>query len=796
VQGVGFRPHVHRLATELGLAGYVLNDAEGVLVEAEGPPGDLDRFASRLVADAPPLAVVERVESSELVALGEAGFRIVTTRSGGPVQTIVPPDVAVCDECLGELSDPADRRYRYPFVNCTNCGPRFTIITGLPYDRASTTMAGFPLCADCAAEYADPADRRFHAEPVACPACGPRLWFEAGDPGGPGWAGAPGAAGAEGGGPWAGGRGAEVGGDLALAAAQVALASGRVVAVKGIGGYHLACSAGDDIVLATLRERKGRRNKPFAVMARDLEVARRLGLVGETEAGALLSAQRPIVLLLRHPRSPLGELVAPGNPRVGVMLPYSPLHHLLFAPVPGPGMPDPPEALVMTSGNASEEPICFEDGDARRRLARLADDFLLHDRPIHLPCDDSVVAVENGSVVPVRRSRGYAPLPLRLPVELAPVVAFGGELKSTACVASGRQAFMSQHIGDMGSLETLAAHERIVAALESLYEVSPRVVAADTHPGYHSRRLAAERAGRAGLELELVQHHHAHAAAVMAEHGVPAGERVVAACFDGTGYGEDGAIWGGEILLATYEQAERAAHLAYAPLPGGDAAVRKPYRAALAYLYATGIGWDGDLPPVQAAPAGELGALERQLERQVGCVPASSIGRLFDAVASITGLRHVATYEAQPAIELEGAALAWLGVASEAAPAAVRAGRYRFGLAGELIDPAPVLHEIVADVRAGRPAGEVAAGFHHAVAAMITEVTDDLCGRNGLDRVALTGGVFQNLLLTGLARAALERRGRRVLTHRAVPCNDGGLALGQAVVAGCRAAHRLAGPGR
>ncbi len=585
VQGVGFRPHVHRLASELGLAGYVLNDAEGVLLEAEGPGPALDRFAERLVADAPPLALVERVEVEPLVAQGERGFRIVTTRAGAPVRTLVPADVAVCDDCLAELFDPLDRRYRYPFVNCTNCGPRFTIITALPYDRSRTTMAGFPLCAECAEERADPADRRFHAEPIACPACGPRLWFE------------------ETGGALPEGGGTFPGGDLALQAAQVALGEGRIVAVKGIGGYHLACAAGDDQALAELRRRKGRVDKPFAVMARDLEVARRLGRVGEAEAAVLCSPQRPIVLLERLAGTPLGSLVAPGNGRVGVMLPYSPLHHLLFSSVPAAGVPAP-EVLVMTSGNVSEEPIAYEDGDARRRLSRLADAFLVHDRPIALPCDDSVVALDGPAVVPIRRSRGYAPLPLRLPVSVPPLLALGGELKNTACLASGGQAWMSQHIGDMGSAETLAAFGRTVAGLEGLYEIEPRLLAADRHPGYHSRRLAEERAAAGGLSLELVQHHHAHVAAVMAEHGLPAGERVVGVAFDGTGYGDDGAVWGGEVLVASYEHAERAAHLAYVPLPGGDAAVRKPYRVRARAPVRSRHRVVGRSPPGARRPAG------------------------------------------------------------------------------------------------------------------------------------------------------------------------------------------------
>ena len=785
VQGVGFRPHVHRVAASLGLGGFVANDAEGVLVEVEGPPADVEAFAARLVAEAPPLAVVAGVAATCVPPLGEAGFRIVTSRSGARLATLVPPDVAVCAECLAELFDPTDRRYRYPFVNCTSCGPRFTIITSLPYDRERTTMRSFPLCSDCAGEYGDPSDRRFHAEPVACPACGPQLTLEC-----------PGTA--------------PCGGEAALEAAVVAIGEGRIVAVKGVGGFHLACDAASQGALGELRRRKGRAEKPFALMVRDLAAARRLAAVGDAEAELLTSPARPIVLLERRRGSPLSELVAPGNPRIGLMLPYSPLHHLLLAPIPGSSAPVP-EALVMTSGNLSDEPIAYEDGDARRRLASLADCLLLHDRPIARPCDDSVMLVSAaGDPLPVRRSRGYAPLPIELPLAVPPLFAAGGELKSTACVASGTRAFLTQHLGDMGSVETLQAFERLTGELGELYEVSPELVAADRHPGYHSRRAAEERAQRQGLPVVLVQHHHAHLAALLAEHGVLAGEQVLAFAFDGTGYGEDGEIWGGEVLAGGYGEVERLAHLREVPLPGGDAAIRKPYRVALSFLATSGISWHEDLAPVRAAPPGELAVLARQLERGTSCVPATSMGRLFDAVASIAGVRQLASYEAQAAIELEGAALearSRILAATAGGSAAVPGGGGRgWRLAGDLgyrfaigspagedgareLDPSPVLSAVVEDVRAGRPTGEVALGFHHAVAELVGDVSASLCQQLGLGSVGLTGGVFQNVLLVELARAALARRGLGALVHRLVPPNDAGLALGQAVVAGYRAAR-------
>jgi hydrogenase maturation protein HypF len=757
VQGVGFRPFVHRLATDLGLAGHVGNDTDGVFVEVEGRRSEVTNFQARLMAEAPPLARIYGVEATEVGTVGEAGFRIVESRPGGAATTFVSPDVAVCADCLAELWDPADRRYRYPFINCTNCGPRFTITVRLPYDRPNTTMAGFALCDDCAHEYHDPADRRFHAQPVACANCGPQVCFEpaAGDPVGPGGA---------------------AGSDACVAAAQAALGRGEIVAVKGIGGYHLACDATSAAAVSTLRRRKHRAAKALAVMVPDLEGARRLAEVDRRQANLLASPQRPIVLLRRHRDTPLTPAVAPGNPYVGVLLPYTPLHHLLCAPVPGAAAP-PPQVLVMTSGNLTDEPICYHDSDARRRLAGIVDAWLGHDRPIHVPCDDSVVRIDDGEELPIRRSRGYAPLPVRLPTSVTPTLATGAELKNTFCLASGRDAWMSQHIGDMGSVETLAAFDRSTRQFADIYRVDAPELAADAHPGYQVRRWAEDRAGEG--RVRLVQHHHAHIASVMVENGVPADEQVIGFAFDGTGYGTDGAIWGGEVLIAGYYGFRRAAHLRYVALPGGDASVRKPYRSALAHLWAAGIEWAGDLEPVRAATGADLTGLERQLERGVFCVSTSSMGRLFDAVSSLLGLRHSVSYEAQAAIELETVA---------AASSTIRNG-YRFAVAGDQIDPAPVLRAIVADLRDGHGAAAVAAGFHSAVAYLIADLAEQLHEETGIDRVGLSGGVFQNALLVRLARAELTRRKLQVLTHRVVPPNDGGLALGQAVIAGATDGH-------
>jgi hydrogenase maturation protein HypF len=750
VQGVGFRPFVHRLAHELSLSGHVGNDTDGVFVEVEGSPLQVARFQTRLVREVPPLAQVFHVEATEVTVLGEAGFHIVASQDQGPATTFVSPDMAVCDDCLAELFDPDDRRFRYPFINCTNCGPRFTITVRLPYDRPHTTMSGFPLCSDCQRQYDDPADRRFHAQPVACPACGPHIWFE----------GAPG--------------GATPTGDAALAAAQQALAAGQIVAIKGLGGFHLACDATRAAPVEELRHRKHRMERPFAVMVADLEAAGRVARLGRRQAQLLAGPQRPIVLLHRRQESPVTPVVAPGNPYLGVLLPYTPLHHLLFRRVPAAGGDGPavPRVLVMTSGNLSDEPICYQDDDARRRLGDIADGWLLHNRPIHVPCDDSVIRVLDGEELPIRRARGYAPLPVRLPVEVVPSLAAGGELKNTFCLASGRHAWLSSHIGDMGSVETLAAFERSFDQLAGLYQIHPEQLAADAHPGYHTRRWAEDHAGPGGVAL--IQHHHAHIASVMAEHGLAASARVIGFAFDGTGYGTDGAIWGGEVLIAGYDGFDRAAHLRYIALPGGDATIRKPYRAALAHLRAAGVEWSSDLAPVQAASVSELRALERQLEREVFCVPASSMGRLFDAVSSLLDLRHTVSYEAQAAMELETAARG----------GADGGESYRFAVESGQIDAGPLLRAMVADLRGGRSRGAIAGAFHAAVAGLISETADQLRQATGIGTVALSGGVFQNLLVSHLARKQLTGRGFAVLTHHLVPPNDGGLALGQAVIAG------------
>jgi hydrogenase maturation protein HypF len=752
VQGVGFRPFVHRIASELSLAGFVGNDSGAVFLEVQGESARVAEFGRRLATEAPPLARISSVSVTDLATDAARGrdFRIVASRTVGGVTTAIPPDIAVCDQCVAELFNPRDRRYRHPFVTCTNCGPRFTIIRGLPYDRPGTTMSGFAMCERCAAEYHDPADRRFHAQPIACPHCGPSLWF-------------------------CSQAGRVTGSDAALTATQHALAAGAVVAIKGIGGYHLACVAGDEAAVRALRARKARGAKPFAMLVRDLDVARRYACIDDDEAAVLSSPARPIVLLRRRPRNnsaPVADAVAPGSPLLGLMLPYSPLHHLLLAPVPGAGGPVP-DALVLTSANRSDEPICFTEEDAAQRLSALCDAVLDHDRPIHVPCDDSVVRVVDHRELPIRRSRGYAPLPvdLRLEGPTAPaVLAVGGELKNTFCLTDGSRAYLSGHIGDMATWETLRAFERAVGQLNEIRGAATRL-AADLHPEYHTRGWAERHAG--DRPLDLVQHHHAHVVSLLAEHG-RVGEPIVGVSFDGTGYGCDRTIWGGEILRLGRDSHRfaRVGHLLPVPLPGGDAAVRNPWRMALSQLWMAQIDWTPDLAPVATTSADELRLIRSQLESGTGCVQCSSMGRLFDAVASLLGVRHRIDYEGQAAIELEALADSMGDPPGPSLPFTVRPDG--------VIDPRTMVQTMVSALYAGTPPPVLAASFHRAVAQAVAAVVGQVAG--GVRLVGLTGGVFQNVLLLRMCRELLQRAGFEVLTHHTVPPNDGGLALGQAAI--------------
>ncbi|WAZ25980.1 carbamoyltransferase HypF [Streptomyces cinnabarinus] len=750
VQGVGFRPYVHRLACDLMLSGFVGNTAYGVLIEVEGTPEDVGRFCDLLAAEPPPLAAVTGLGVEDVPATGADDAFTIRTTEQSPGRTQLPPDTATCADCLRELADPGDRRHRHPFVTCTHCGPRFTIATGMPYDRAATTMTGFPLCPACAREYGDPGDRRFHAQPVACPDCGPRLRLVP----------APGSG-------IRPARGAD-----ATAAARALLAAGRIVAVKGLGGYHLACDADNPRAVDALRTRKARGGKPFAVMCADLAAAERLAEISDAERAALTGPRRPIVLL-RPRTSNLAPGVCPGSPHLGVMLPYTPVHTLLFGL---PGDPPGPRVLVMTSGNRSGEPIVTDDEEALTRLAGLADAWLAHDRPIAAPCDDSLLRVRpDGTQQVLRRSRGYVPRPLRLPFSVRPTLAVGGDLKNALCLGEGDQAWFGPHIGDMGELTTLEAARRAESHLRALTGVSPERVVADRHPGYHSSRWARRRAsGLPEPSPVLVQHHHAHLASTMAEHGLDGTTPVIGVAFDGTGYGDDGTVWGGEFLLADYLGHRRFSHLTPAPLPGGDAGVANPCRLALARLWAAGLPWDPALPSVTACAPDELAILKRQLTRHVACVPTSSMGRLFDAVASLAGVCHRAGYEAQAALELEAAAASAWGGDSAA---------YAFGVGPRGCDPAPLLGSIVADLRSGTPATVIAARFHRGVARAVLEICRRARGATGLTVVALSGGVFANALLELECTTLLADDGFAVLRHGEVPPNDGGLALGQLAVA-------------
>ncbi len=904
VQGVGFRPHVYRLAVGLGVVGSVRNTAAGVVVDAQGPAPVLDELARRIADDAPPLADVRSVqvrsESPDDPTL--TAFAIIASADGDGAaapsrRATVPPDCAVCDDCLAELSDPADRRFRHPFITCTNCGPRFTIITGVPYDRPSTSMAGFPMCPRCTGEYHDPADRRFHAQPIACPDCGPHLWADDGAT-------------------------RTTGDEEALARAQQVLADGGTVAVKGLGGYHLACRADDETAVARLRARKHRPDKPFALMARDLAAAGRLIALDDATTALLTSPARPIVLASRatgragtgvaavdregpsplpdatdvetngpagtrisstppawrHPRSgttgsevagqlaeglasrgtcgcdehhavPPGETerggalpahdlegrpptgvapaVAPAAPELGVMLAYTPLHHLLMTPGPS-GVPVS-DVLVMTSANLSDEPLCYRD-DQTDLLLGLADLVLGHDRPIVTPCDDSVFRVVDGEPYPVRRSRGHAPLPVHLgpagatrpPQTPSPTrrsgaevphwpttFAVGAELKNTVCVLDGHDAVCSQHLGDMAGWESQQVLAATSAHVMDLYEVAPTRWAADAHPAYQTRAWA-QRLAR--VPLVEVQHHRAHVASLLAEQHL-LGTPVLAACFDGTGYGDDGAAWGGEWLLAGADVPVRGqdaivrfGSLAAVGMVGGDRAVREPWRLALAHLHRAGVPWADDLPPVAAADPSARRVLAQVLDRwspgsdgpgPVGVVATTSMGRLFDAVSALLGVRQEITYEAQAAIDLETVAasstevtgrdpLRWTGdeaVAGAGGWGPAEAPDYPGDQRRRLLDTAPVIRALVQGVRSGQDRAALALGFHVWVCRAVVAAARDVRATEPITHVGLTGGVFANVLLVRPCAALLHDAGFEVVQHRLVPCNDGGLSLGQAVLA-------------
>jgi len=763
VQGVGFRPFVYGLAIRLALIGWVRNTSAGVDIELDGTQETLDAFIHALKNELPPLARLDTID----VCFGSPGrftaFEIVHSEEVEGAFQPISPDVCICPDCLRELFDPSDRRFRYPFINCTNCGPRFSIISDIPYDRLNTTMAPFAMCPGCAAEYQNPLDRRFHAQPVACPVCGPKVWLET--------------AGATYTSPMPEG-------DIAILAAQKLLAEGKIMAVKGLGGFHLACDATNAEAVAELRRRKLRVDKPFALMMLDFSTIEKHCIVSHTESELLESRQRPIVLLRRKPESDIAAEIAPKQGTLGVMLPYTPLHYLLLN-----GDNRSPSALVMTSGNLSEEPIAFGNKEARERLSSLADAFLMHDREIYIRCDDSVVRVFDfqkmvrqqsespnfpNPIYFLRRSRGYAPDSIQLPFEVQPILATGPELKNTFCLTRERYAFLSQHIGDMENYETLRSFEEGISHFERLFRIQPEAIAYDFHPNYLSTRYALERANREKLPAIGVQHHHAHIAACMADNELDGNRPVIGVAFDGTGYGADGAIWGGEFLVADYSGFERKSHLAYFPLPGGEAAIKRPARIALALLWSLGLDWEESLPPFEDLCFEEHMALRLQLERNLNTMQTSSMGRLFDAAAALAGVRQKVNYEAQAAIEFESALdESELGV-------------YRFDVQTGMVDPRQAIVALLRDIHNGVSVPVLSARFHNGVAEMVSQVCRQIKRETGLNEVALSGGVWQNMALMERATQKLQKDGFVVYIHRKIPTNDGGLSLGQALVGAAR----------
>ena len=747
VQGVGFRPFVHRLALRNNIAGWVRNEAGAVRIVAQGEPRDVAAFTTALTGELPPLARIDELVVTDVPVGALEGFRVIPSDLSPVGRLPVSPDVAICSACEAELRDPSDRRHRYPFITCTDCGPRFTVIEAMPYDRERSTMKAFRQCPECLHEYGDPTDRRYHSETNSCPVCGPSLWFEA--PAGT----------------------VVQRGDDAVAAAGALLDHGGILALRGLGGFHLAVDASREDAVSKLRARKGREEKPLAVMARDLEAVRRVALVSEAEEERLLSRERPIVILRLASHAQLAQGVSPGLDSLGVMLAYTPLHHLLLDAVGG-------RFLVMTSGNMSEEPIAISNEEARVRLGAIADAFLLHDREIVARYDDSLVRMVGDHPVFLRRSRGYAPMPLRLPVPVEePILAVGPHLKNTFTLAQGSDAYVSQHVGDLENLETLQHFHDALARFRQLFRIEPRWVVRDLHPGYLSTRVAEE----SGLpELPAVQHHHAHIAAVLGEHGVT--DRVLGLAFDGTGYGTDGNVWGCEFLEADLAGFRRLGHLRYAPLPGGDRAARAPWRALLGYA---SLGSDGDHwceRVFSAVPTGELALARQQVRRGINAPLASSMGRLFDAAAAVLGIRDESSYEGQAAMQLEVAAGSWR---ARPLPFPVVDGDQGM----RVLDPVPLL-EALAEARCrGVPVGELAAGFHESVARAAAGLALELCSLHEFSAVALGGGCFQNARLLASMRLYLEAGGVEVLVPRLLGPNDGAVSYGQAIVAATRLAR-------
>ncbi|WP_303721946.1 carbamoyltransferase HypF [Malonomonas rubra] len=745
VQGVGFRPFVYRMASERELFGTVLNDSQGVLIDIEGEEETVSAFILAIKTELPPLASISRMQITDIPAVGKTGFAIAESRLGSSHVAQIAPDSYVCSDCLREMFDPANRRYRYPFINCTNCGPRYSIVTDIPYDRPLTTMADFPMCPACKEEYEDPASRRFHAQPNACAECGPQLSF-------------------------ADAAGQQLAVADPLEEAIKRLKAGEVAAIKGLGGYHLAVDATNDTAVKRLRQRKHRDEKPFALMSFDLSKIRRFATVSELEERLLTSVERPIVLLRRRDDHPLSMNVAPKNKFFATMLPYTPLHYLLLEQF---------EALVMTSGNQSDEPIAFENSDAQQRLEGIADCYLQHNRRIHIRTDDSIARLLDGEPVLYRRSRGYVPRGVKLPSEQLPVLAVGAELKNTICLSRGDQAYLSHHIGDLKNQQVVDSMKQAVEHFEGLLEVQPELIAHDLHPDYLSTHVAGELSN--GRPLVAVQHHHAHLASCLADNGRT--NKAIGVIFDGIGYGSDGHIWGGEFLVGDLHEFQRVGQFAYRPMPGGDAATKEPWRMAVSYLHAAYGGQLPKLPFLQDIDEAALKLLLQMIEKRLNSPLISSVGRLFDAVAALAGVRQHVSYEGQAALELE------MLIESDDSDEIA----YPLDLEKKdgllQVDAVPMVKQLVLDLENGIPAGKISARFHNGLAWLILEVCEQLSEAFGPLPVALSGGVFQNRYLTERAAKLLREAGFELLLHRQVPPNDGGLALGQAAIAGAKAAR-------
>ncbi|MEE4195255.1 MAG: carbamoyltransferase HypF [Anaerolineae bacterium] len=744
VQGVGFRPFIYGLADRYQLKGWVLNSSAGVEIEVEGEENQIKSFQAAVIDEIPPLAKIDSVEMHEIAVKHFNQFAIQQSQSKPGDFIPVSPDVSICDECLSEMLDPTNRRYRYPFINCTNCGPRFTIIQDIPYDRPKTSMAGFPLCDECRKEYENPLDRRFHAQPVACEHCGPHVWYEESGS-------APGEK------------------EDALKQAREAIKSGKIIAVKGLGGFHIACDASNSEALQKLRERKRRSEKPFALMAFDIDVIRKYCWINATEEVLLLSHNRPIVLLAKKSDGLLPEEIAPKQKNLGFMLPYTPLHYLLLEPEDGF-----PEVLVMTSGNLSEEPIAYQDEDAYDRLSPLVDGFLMHNRPIFMRVDDSVTRVVNDRDYPIRRSRGYVPDPILLPTSKPSICAAGGELKNAFCLSRNRYAFLSHHIGDVANYETMQSFENGIRHFQQLFKIQPEAYAVDLHPNYFTSQYIRQEANDLAKPLIEIQHHHAHLAACLADNQrYLTEEKVIGNIFDGTGYGTDGTIWGGEFLIGNFSGFERAYYLEPTPQPGGDLATRTPARMALAHLWQQKLEWDESYPAVHALSPLERKALRNQLTKKVNSPLTSSMGRLFDAVSAMIGVCENVNYEAQAAIELEA-------IADEN-----EKGVYPFVIE----EDSPVIglelfwKALIRDLNSTQSPSSIAAKFHNSLVQLQLEICNQLRLKYNINTVVLSGGVWANQYLLTETIERLEANGFEVLFHQRVPCNDGGISLGQLMIA-------------